>query len=180
MDSSSRNTAIHGVLLNIFSTGVVLTGESGRGKSDCALELLSRGHKLIADDVVEVTRICDRLIGRSPVRFVGLLDVRDIGIVDVRALFPDGFKLEHEIDLCIDLQDHDEGQSLERPGNKVSETDIADFVVPKFVLSITRGRNLPLLVETIVRLYESGNLPAETELLVAHDDLVADPPNNLR
>ena len=167
MDSFSPDTVIHGVLLNVWDHGVLITGESGTGKSECALELVSRGHRLVADDVIHVTNADKKLLGKAPERFAGLLHVRDIGILDIRKLYRNGFEPEHEIDLCMDLQ------LSERPSNNGSETEIAGVHIPRFVLSIGRGRNLPLLIETIVRLHQSGEPATEAELMEAHDKLIS-------
>ena len=148
MDSSSPNRVIHGVLVNVLGVGVLIMGESGTGKSECALELVSGGHKLIADDVIEVEPVGDRLFGRPPKGFTGLLAVRDLGIIDVRKHSGDAsVEPRHSIDLCIALQDPEDSQ----PKNTSSEFEMYGLRVPKLTVSVTRHRNLSLFVETAVR-----------------------------
>lgn len=167
MDSSSPDTAIHGVLLSVFGTGVLITGESGTGKSDCALELLSRGHKLITDDVVEITRSENILAGKAPACFTGLLHVRGLGIVDVRQIFgANCIEPAIEIVLCVDLDDDDHPKNIECHEPSL---EILGLEVPRFVVPVGRGRNLPLLVETAVKLHLSGGVKAEEMIMTAHD-----------
>ena len=173
MDSSSPDAVIHGVLLNIGNAGVLIIGESGTGKSDCALELLSRGARLVADDVVEIERVGAKLVGKAPERFAGLLEVRGLGIVDVRKFFRDGYEPDHKVDICIEFQDRAASEHLERLGNKSPDIAILGVKIPKYTLPAGYGRNLPLLVETIVKLSQTGGLTAESDLAAAHDELVS-------
>jgi HPr kinase/phosphorylase len=142
---------LHGVLVRVFGTGVLLIGESGIGKSESALDLITRGHQLIADDVVDVTGTSDGLVGRAPETIFGLLEIRGLGVFDVRKAFGYGATLtESSIDLCIELR---KDADAERVGNFVHEYEIARRRIPRFIMAVTPGRNLAILVETAVRLY---------------------------
>jgi HPr kinase/phosphorylase len=127
--------------------GVLLTGESGVGKSECALELITRRtHCLIADDVIAVERCVDRIVGRAPDGFTGLLEVRGLGIVDVRdACFETAVGFDHSIDLCIEFE-------VGETNADVSEIEILGVIMPRIVISRCRNRNLPLLVEMAVKI----------------------------
>lgn len=149
---------LHGVLVRVLDTGVLLIGESGIGKSECALDLVTRGHQLVADDVVEISVIADRLYGRAPALTFELLEIRGLGIINVRELFgEDAITVESKIDVCVELQ---KWTDVERIGNVVYEHHIRDRTIPKFVLPVSSGRNLATLVETAARLFisrESGS-----------------------
>src|SRR5450631_3047929 len=96
----------HGVLIEMYGAGVLITGKSGAGKSECALELISRGHSLVADDVVNIECEDGRLFGSAPDNFLGLIEVRGIGIFDVRQLYGDNFlRKRSEVALCIELSE---------------------------------------------------------------------------
>lgn len=164
-----RPAIVHGVFVSVLGCGVLIIGEPRTGKSECALELISKGHKLIADDVVEVEKSGGRLFGKAPDRFAGLLEVRGLGIINVRELFGEkSFVSEHGIDLCIEVLEK-LTQSM-RIGNSTTEFSFFDVKVPRFALS--PNRNLPLLIETAVKLIGSGN-NAEAELIEAHNRAVA-------
>ena len=170
-DSERTNKLqLHGVLVRVFGTGVLLIGESGIGKSESALDLITRGHQLVADDVVDVRKTGPELIGRAPEMIYGLLEIRGLGVFDVRKAFGDGSTLaQSSIEICIELRiDAD----VERVGNFVHEFEIAEQKIPKFILPVTPGRNLAILVETAVRLYLNryNGAAAGDNLLAADTD----------
>ena len=145
---------LHGVLVRVLGTGVLLIGESGIGKSECALDLVAKGHSLVADDIVNAAKgEGDRLVGSAPELTFGLLEIRGLGVIDVRQAFGyDAVCDSHTIDLCVELRfDAD----VERIGDVLAEHDIADRTVPKFLLPVTPGRNLATIVETAARIYSS-------------------------
>ena len=142
---------LHGALVRVFDVGVLLIGESGIGKSESALDLVTRGHQLIADDVVDVRESDGELTGRAPEMIYGLLEIRGLGIFDVRKAFGDGAtNPRSSIDLCIELR---KDADVERVGNFVHHHEIAGRRIPRFILPVTPGRNLAILVETAARLY---------------------------
>ena len=153
MGASSET--IHGVLVRIFETGVLLTGEAGTGKSDCALGLIDRGHALVADDSVVVSSRGDVAFGQAPPETAGKLYIRGIGAVDVAEIFGEAASVGSiPIDLCIELvvaTSHDE--VFLSP--KFEEFAIAGVVVPALRLhAVPGGREIALLVETAAKIFE--------------------------
>jgi HPr kinase/phosphorylase len=148
----NRHT-IHGIFVDIGGSGILITGESGVGKSECVLTLISRGHRLIADDAVIIERVGDLLFGGSPAAISGLLHIRDIGIVDVCRLYgKECVGRRQQIDLCIELRKPDDTRLNDRtaPGRKEFET--LGVKIPKYVVIAEPARPLALLVETAASL----------------------------
>lgn len=164
-EARSAKCQLHGVLVRVFDTGVLLLGESGIGKSECALDLVTKGHRFVADDAVEIIFEEGKLAGKAPDLTRDLLEIRGLGIINVRDVFGEQVVCdESEIDLCIELQKWAE---VERIGNVVYESQIAGRRVPRFVLPVSSGRNLATLVETAVRLHRSSETGANAgELLI--------------
>lgn len=157
--------ALHGVLLEIDGVGVFITGESGIGKSECALDLVSRGHRLVSDDSVRVRRIGKRLTGSSPEVTFEYLEIRGLGIVNVRELFGISSVCESmSIDLCIELRKWEDAGTIDRIGSNPLEEDILGIKRPKFIFPVRPGRNLSNLTETAVKIFlarKAGNNAAE-------------------
>lgn len=143
----------HGVLLDVYGIGVLLTGNSGVGKSEAALELIKRGHQLVADDVVDICRISDnRLIGTCPEKVRHMMEIRGIGVIDVKALYGIGaVALSKTIDVVIELQTWDENRDYDRIGLKEDEIRILDVPVPYQTMPVMPGRNLAIIVEVAAR-----------------------------
>ena len=143
----------HGVLLDVYGVGVLLSGKSGVGKSEAALELIKRGHQLVADDVVDVCRISDnRLIGTCPEKVRHFMEIRGIGVIDVKALYGIGaVALSKTIDLIIELETWDENRDYDRIGLKDDEIEIMGVSVPHQTMPIRPGRNLAIIVEVAAR-----------------------------
>lgn len=139
----------HGVLVEVYGEGILLLGDSGVGKSETAIELLKRGHRLIADDAVEIKRVsATTLVGRAPEIIKHYVELRGIGIVDVRRLFGMGAVKETEkIDLVINLEPWQEGKMYDRLGLDENTTDILGINVPSIVLPVCPGRNLSVVIE---------------------------------
>lgn len=142
---------VHGVLLQVFGLGVLLTGDSGSGKSELALELLSRGHQLVADDAVELRRVGGgSLIGHCPPLLCGFIGTRSLGILDAGALYGDGAITDSSrVDLVLDLDDSD--QAISSPdvwlhGTRGSR-DILGVTLPAISLSRRLGHNLAVIAE---------------------------------
>ncbi|MGN0771299.1 MAG: HPr(Ser) kinase/phosphatase [Christensenellales bacterium] len=142
----------HGTLLDISGTGVLITGESGLGKSETALELVHRGHRLVADDAVIIKKVNNELVGRAPDNIKFFMEVRGIGIIDVRRLYGVGAVLDSEdIHLVIELQKwKDNGEGFDRLKNTGVAT-ILGIEKPKIVLPVMPGRNLAIVVEVAAR-----------------------------
>ena len=143
-------TSVHGVLVDVYGEGVLITGESGIGKSETALELIRRGHRLVADDVVEIKRGSDdTLVGSSPDIIRHFIELRGIGIVDCKMLFGvQSVKDENEINMVIQLQEWETDTEFDRLGLIEEHTNILDIEVPSHTLPIRPGRNLAIIVET--------------------------------
>ena len=139
----------HGVLVEVYGEGILLLGDSGVGKSETAIELLKRGHRLIADDAVEIKRVsATSLVGRAPEIIRHYVELRGIGIVDVRRLFGMGaVKDSEKIDLIINLEAWQDDKMYDRFGLEDHTTEILGINVPSIVLPVSPGRNLSVVIE---------------------------------
>ena len=139
----------HGVLMEVYGEGVLLTGESGIGKSEAAVELLKRGHRLIADDAVEIKKISgNSLIGTAPDLIRDYVELRGIGIVNVAKLFGMGaVKIENTIDLVVNIVPWNTHEVYDRLGLEDQYTEILGVKVPMNTIPITPGRNLAVILE---------------------------------
>ncbi len=150
-DQLAATTYVHGVLVNVYGLGVLIQGDSGVGKSECALELLKRGHILIADDVVEVKRrIGYMLVGNSPKNIKHYMEVRGLGIIDVELLFGIGSIMDQSlIEMHVKLESVTSGTlgTYDRTGLASAEVQILEVPVPSLRLPVTPGRNLAVLIE---------------------------------
>ncbi len=143
-------TTIHGVLVDVYGEGLLITGESGIGKSEAALELIRRGHRLVSDDVVEIRRPNnERLYGRAPSITQYLIELRGIGIIDVKSLYGvEAVKDEQRIDLVIKLEDWTKEKEFDRLGMNDEYMNILGIDVTCHSLPIRPGRNLAIICET--------------------------------
>ena len=139
----------HGVLVEIYGEGIFICGDSGIGKSETAIELVKRGHRLIADDAVEIKRVSNReLIGAAPEILRHYIELRGIGIINVAKLFGMGaVKDSSSIDLIINMVPWRDGEAYDRLGMETQYTDILDVKVPSITVPITPGRNLAVIFE---------------------------------
>ena len=139
----------HGVLVEVYGEGILLLGDSGVGKSETAIELVKRGHRLIADDAVEIKKVsATTLVGCAPALIRHYVELRGIGIVDVRRLFGMGAVKETEkIDLVINLENWQQGKMYDRLGLDEQTMDILGIKVPMIVLPVCPGRNLSVVIE---------------------------------
>lgn len=139
----------HGVLIEVYGEGILLLGDSGVGKSETAIELIKRGHRLIADDAVEIKRVsATTLVGKAPDLIRHYVELRGIGIVDVRRLFGMGsVKMTEKIDMVINLEPWQDGKMYDRLGLDEQTTDILGIKVPSIVLPVCPGRNLSVVIE---------------------------------
>ena len=138
----------HGVLLDIYGEGVMITGDSGIGKSESAIELIMRGHRLVADDAVELRRISNQLIGTAPEVIRHYIELRGIGVIDVRQLFGmRAIKTESQLDLVVNFEQWDNTKFYDRLGIEDHFTEILDIQVPFLTIPVRPGRNLASIVE---------------------------------
>ena len=141
----------HGVLLDIHGEGVMITGESGMGKSEAAIELIMRGHRLVADDAVELRRISNQLIGTAPEVIRHYIEIRGIGVIDVRQLFGmRAIKPESQLDLVVHLEPWDDKKVYDRLGIEDHHVDILDVQIPIVTIPVRPGRNLASIIEVAV------------------------------
>ena len=143
------HTTIHGVLVDVYGIGVLIKGESSIGKSETALELIQRGHRLVADDAVEIRKLDDSiLVGQSPELLRHFLEIRGIGIIDVRSLYGVGaVKNSKKIDLVIHLEGWDENKYYDRLGLDKEYEEILGEKVERLVVPVKPGRNTAMIIE---------------------------------
>ena len=139
----------HGVFVEVYGEGLLLLGESGIGKSETAIELVKRGHRLIADDAVEIKRVSDRkLLGSAPDLIRHYVELRGIGIVDVRRIFGMGaIKEVEQIDLVINLEPWVNGKLYDRFGFNNETCEILGIELPSLTIPVTPGRNMAIIIE---------------------------------
>lgn len=138
----------HGVLMDVYGEGVMLMGDSGIGKSETAIELIMRGHRLVADDAVEIRRVSNELIGTAPEVIRHYIELRGIGVIDVRQLFGmQAVKTDSQIDLVVQLEQWDNAKFYDRLGIENHCIEIMDLQVPCVTIPVRPGRNLAAIVE---------------------------------
>ena len=141
----------HGVLVEVYGEGILLVGDSGVGKSETAIELIKRGHRLVADDAVEIRRIGDTLTGTAPELIRHYLEVRGIGVVDIQKLFGmSGVKSATQIDLVIQFERWQDEKFYDRLGLDEAHTQIMGVPIPLLTIPVSAGRNLAGIVELAV------------------------------
>ncbi|QLK85535.1 HPr(Ser) kinase/phosphatase [Staphylococcus sp. 17KM0847] len=151
----ANSTSIHGVLVDVYGVGVLITGDSGVGKSETALELVKRGHRLVADDNVEIKEVVkDELIGKPPKIIEHLLEIRGLGIINVMTLFGAGSILtKKRIHLNINLETWREGKLYDRIGLSEETLQILDTNITKKTIPIRPGRNVAVIIEVAAMNY---------------------------
>ncbi len=139
----------HGVLVEVYGEGVLILGESGVGKSETAIELVKRGHRLVADDAVEIKKVSAiSLVGTAPEIIRHFIELRGIGIIDVKKIFGMGaVKDSEKIDLIINIEQWDQSKKYDRLGLNTEYTEILDIQVPSITIPVKPGRNLAVIVE---------------------------------
>ncbi len=148
-------TTVHGVFIEVLGMGVLLVGDPAVGKSELALDLISRGHRLIADDAPQFARIApEQIEGRCPEPLRDFLEVRGLGILNIRAMFGEGALARRKtLNLIIDLKPLDRSvlEHIDRLNGSLSATNVLGVAVPRFTMPVAPGRNLAILVEAAVR-----------------------------
>ena len=139
----------HGVLVEVYGEGILLLGESGVGKSETAIELVKRGHRLVADDAVEIRRVSNRsLVGSSPENIRHFMELRGIGIINARRLFGMGsIKMTEKVDMVIEMEQWDPNKVYDRMGMENEYTSILGVKVPSLTIPVKPGRNLAVILE---------------------------------
>ena len=167
-DILAEEVTMHAVLVDVAGTGVLLTGASGIGKSEVALELVHRGHRLVADDSVVIKRKNGILIGRSPEIIRHMLEIRGVGIINVERMFGSvAVRVNKSVDAVFELVNWEEGKTYERLGTEDLREEILGVSLPKLEIPVKAGRNLFVVIEAAVaslRLKEMGySAPQELE-----------------
>jgi HPr kinase/phosphorylase len=155
--SASSRLVLSGGFLQIFGLGVIITGHSGIGKSESALELISRGHRFISDDAVEVTRNKEGgLVGRSPMLSRYFMEIRGLGIINIRAIFgPRAICRESKVDLVIWLKKWQKGDEYDRLGLEFpADFEILGVKIPQLIVPVAPGRTIALLIEVACKVHQ--------------------------
>ncbi len=152
-EAGAGETSVHGVLVDVYGIGVLLLGESGTGKSECALDLVTRGHRLVADDVVELVRESDRIImGRGPTRIRHHMEIRGLGVINIRDLFGvAAIRYRKRIELVVQLEPWRPENEYDRLGLEEQTYPILGVEVPMLRIPVSAGRNVAILVEVAAR-----------------------------
>lgn len=154
----------HGVLVEVLGEGVLILGDSGVGKSETALELVKRGHRLVADDQVEILKVSETtLLGRAPEVIRHLIEIRGIGILNVKELYGvSAVKVQENIDFVINLEPWDEKKMYERVGLNEETNNILGIDVPSITIPVAPGRNLAIIVEVAAINYRMKKMGTST------------------
>ena len=149
-DAFAPKTSIHGVLVEVFGVGILIIGKSGVGKSETALELIERGHRLVADDVVEIRSVSNTfLIGSGAKLIRHHMEIRGLGIININQLFGVGaIRDTKQIQLVVSLEEWDAQKEYDRLGLEETTYPILDIYVPSIMVPVRPGRNIPIIVET--------------------------------
>jgi HPr kinase/phosphorylase len=167
---------LHGVLLDVFGLGVLILGESGIGKSECALDLIDRGHRLVADDVVEVKRTGELLLGASPELTRYHMELRGLGVLNIKDLYGvSSIRLSKRVELVIQLERWDPGKEYDRLGLRDERFAVLGAERKLVRMPVAPGRNIALLVEVAARnqLLREGGYDAAQRFVERVDSLVA-------
>lgn len=150
---------MHGVLLDIAGVGVLITGNAGIGKSETALDLISRGHRLVADDTVILKNTGENIIGTCPEKIQYFMEVRGIGIINVKSMFGSGaVRPEKTVDLIAELVPWEQIKDYDRLGNEKMSVDILGIEKQKLLIPVSPGRNIPIIIETAARKFRLEQL----------------------
>ena len=158
----------HGVLMEVFGVGILLTGKSGVGKSETAMELIKRGHRLIADDNVIIKEIANELYGTAPDIIRYFMELRGIGIINVKSMYGSGSVLdEKQIQLIIQFETWQQGKEYDRVGDEGAFSSYFGIKIPKITIPVSPGRNLAILIEVAARNFrlKSMGYDASEELI---------------
>lgn len=162
------SVAEHGVLMEVFGVGMLLTGNSGVGKSETAMELIKRGHRLIADDNVIIKEIANELYGTSPDIIRYFMELRGIGIINVKSMYGSGSVLdEKKVEIVVQLEHWQQGKEYDRVGDAEQTAEYLGVKVPKITIPVSPGRNLAIVIEVAARNFrlKSMGYDASEELI---------------
>jgi HPr kinase/phosphorylase len=154
-EAFAPRTTLHGSLADVYGVGLLFIGRSGIGKSECVLDLVERGHRLVADDVVQVTRRGnDVLIGRGHELAAHHMEIRGIGLIDIPALFGvRSVRQQKRIEVVVQLEDWETAKDTDRTGLAREETMILDVAVPRVVVPLNPGKNITVISEVVAMMH---------------------------
>jgi HPr kinase/phosphorylase len=149
-DNFAPRTTMHGSMADVYGVGLLFVGRSGIGKSECVLDLIERGHRLVADDAVSIVRRGNTLIGRGHELQRHHMEIRGIGIIDIRALFGiRAIRQQKRIEVIVQLVDWDAEATYDRTGLDTQEVDILELKIPKVVVPLVAGKNITVMSEVV-------------------------------
>ena len=158
-EMQARTIQEHGVLMDIDGVGVMIKGSSGIGKSEIALELLRRGHRIVADDIVVIRRVGNVLDGSANPLVKNFMELRGVGLVNIVRLYgASSIKLNQEIELIIELENWDNSKTYERLGGEPENEDILGISLTKMTIPVSPGRNVAVVIETAANVYRLSQL----------------------
>lgn len=169
---------LHSVLMDVFGLGVLIMGESGIGKSECALDLIDRGHRLVADDVVEIMRMTDALMGSSPDLTRYHMELRGLGVINIKDLYGvSSIRLSKRVELVVNLERWEAGREYDRLGLQDEKFLILGVEVPLIRMPVAPGRNIAILVEVAARnqLLKERGYDAARRFVERVDEIVGAP-----
>lgn len=170
------SVSLHGVMIDMFGLGVLILGESGIGKSECALDLITRGHRLVSDDVVELRRSgYDKIIGAAPLIVRNHMEIRGLGIINIKDLFGiSAIAVEKQLDLAIKFERWAPDRNYDRLGLDEKHINILEVDIPLIEIPVTSGRNLATLIEVAVRnhLLKMRGFHAAREFVAKHTQIL--------
>jgi len=163
-DAFAPRTSIHGVLVEVYGVGILIIGKSGVGKSECALELIERGHRLVADDVVDIRSISDTILMGSGAKLIRHhMEIRGLGIININHLFGvRAIRDKKQIQLVVHLEEWDPNKEYDRLGLEGKTYTILGVEVPSLTIPVRPGRNIPILVETAAMNFRLNKLGYNT------------------
>lgn len=176
-DNLAPETRIHGVLMDVYGVGILITGESGIGKSEVALELIKRGHRLVTDDAVDIKEVDGELLGASPEITFGMLEVRGIGIIDVTALYGlSSVQSKKRITLAMHFERWQDDSDYDRLGIDDEYMEILGVKVKKLTLPVRPGRNIAVIIEAAAVNYRHSKMSDVTavDTITARMNAVSD------
>lgn len=156
----AKRTSVHGVLMDIYGMGVLIQGDSGIGKSETGLELVKRGHRIVADDRVDVYAKDDVTLWGEPAEILRhLLEIRGVGIIDIMSLYgASAVKESSQVQLAIYLENFEKGKIFDRLGNSGDTIEIAGIEIPQIRIPVTTGRNISVVIEAAAMNYRAKQM----------------------
>ena len=156
----AKRTSVHGVLMDIYGMGVLIQGDSGIGKSETGLELVKRGHRLVADDRVDIYSKDEMTLWGEPAEiFKHLLEIRGVGIIDIMSLYgASAVKDSSQVQLAVYLENYDTHKTFDRLGNNAEELEVSGVTIPRIRIPVKTGRNISVVIEAAAMNYRAKEM----------------------